>query len=222
MSLFASFAGSRATSARLTISSWGAAVADVQLADDAEVAPRGTLTIGDLSLVMSTLRGGAFAGSRALRLVGGAGGWRTVAPRQAYADPKGVKLATVVRDVAAKVGETVSFASDFASRLLGQFWARADAPASEVLALTVGRSWYVDPAGVTQIGERPTTTIASGFDVLDFRPNLGLVVIATETLAPWVPGAVFKSPLLAAPLTASSVTIALNPKGKLRVEVLTA
>lgn len=222
MTLFASYAGSRVVSARVTIPAWGAWVADVALADEAEVSSRGTLVIGDVSLVGAVLRGGVYAGQRTLRLVGGAGGWRNTIPRQFYADPLGVRLGTVLKDVASKVGETVALTGTYAVQLLGFFWSRAQAPASEVLALTVPHAWYVDSAGVTQIGNRPASTITTGFDVTDYKPHLGLVTVATETMSVWQPGAMFTNPLLPAPLTAGSVTIAMDPKGRLRLEVLTA
>ena len=223
MTLFASYAGSRVTAGRITTSASGAWVGDLMLADDSDVPTRGTLTIADLTLVGAVTRGGPFAGSRALRLVGGAGGWRNELPALPYAKPQGVRLATVLGDAAAAVGERVVLSAAYATRVLGVAWVRARMPASQVLALTVGRAWWVDPAGVTQVGDRPTSAvIASGFTVTNYQHNLGLVTIATETLAPWQPGATFRDVLLGtAPLTASSVTIALDPRGKLRLEVLT-
>lgn len=224
MAAFDAFATSRIVSARITLPSWGAACGDAQLADDDAVPERGALTIGNLSLVMTAIRGatpsGAFAGSRALRLVAGAGGWRQPAARAMYADVNGVRLATILRDVAAKVGEAVSLAAPYATNVVGLFWAREEAPASRTLRNTVGTAWYVDAAGVTQIGDRPTVPITSEF-VPTFKPELGLWTIATEDPLSWVPGATFTTPLVPGTHTVSSVSVVLADS-KLRLEVLTA
>lgn len=226
MALFASLADSRVVTARVTLPAWGRATADVRLADDDALPPGPVLlTIGNLSLAMTSVpdRDGPFAGSRSVRLVAGMGGWSNdVAARfYAFAQP-GVRLATVLRDVAAEVGETivVSAAQD---RSIGPFFARAAGPASRVLAALVGReAWWIDPAGVTRIGERTATAIVSDFDIPEggYTPSARSVVIATEDLASWQPGAVFEHRLLDVPLQVCSTRIDLAPNGRLRLEVL--
>lgn len=224
MAYYASLNGTlRVQAAFILRGSWGAWSGDVLLAEDTAITGPVVLAIGNLTLVGAAYRGsgpeGAFAGSRAVRLVGGAGGWRTTAPRQFYADTNGVKLSTVLRDVSRLVGETVNLptASD---RVLGQFWNRAEAPASRTLALTVGEGWYIDDLGVTQIGEWPEVPVTSAFTLEDFYPAQGKALIATEDPLAWRPGTVFQGPTLDVPLTASSTRFALHPDGRLRVEVL--
>jgi hypothetical protein len=220
---FDAYGSSRIVSARITLPAWGAAVGDAQLADDAAVPARATLTIGNLALVMTARRGGgaagAFAGSRGLRLVAGADGWRQTCPRQFYADPLGIKLATVLRDAAVKVGESVALSSAYASRAVGVFWSREEAPASRTLKNTIGNAWWIDALGVTQIGERPTTRITSAF-VPTFDPARGQWTIATEDPLSWRPGATFTTPLVTGTHTVSSVSLVLADS-KLRLEVLT-
>ncbi len=220
MPAFDAFAGSRITSARITRGAWGAASGDVAFAEDTAVATRGTLTIGNASLVMAVHRQGGYGGSRSARLVAGAGGWLTTAPRQFYRNPLGIKLSTVLRDVAARVGESVVLSAPFASQVVGVFWSREEAPASRTLGSTVGKSWYVDAAGVTQIGTWPTVAIASAFDVTEYDPARGLYTIATEDPAAWVPGATFtKPPIVPGVVTVSSVSIVLDDEQRLRLEV---
>lgn len=221
MALFAEYAGSRVVSARITLPASGCWVADVYFADETAVAATGVLRVETLSLVGTVLRGAAFAGARSARIVGGYGGWRRPLPALPYAKPQGVRLATVIGDAAAAVGERVNLLGSYATQVLGQRWVRAAARASLVLSQTVQRAWWVAPDGVTQIGERPTAVVNQGFDIINWQPNIGLATLATEALATWQPGIVFRSPILPAPLTATSVTINMDPKGVLRLEVLT-
>lgn len=224
MTLYASYAGSRCVSARVTLPPWGAWTADLLLSDEGVVAPRGPLVIGNLTLVGAVLPGrdAPFAGSRSVRLVGGAGGWYRPVGARFYAKPQGIRLATILGDVASEVGETVVLSTAFSSRVVGQFWARSSGQASSVLGVSVARSWWVDDAGVTQIGERPPSTVSSPFDMTGpgYRGDLGMVMIATEDPFAWRPGAVFRSQLLPRPLTAASVSIHLPADAAMRLEVL--
>lgn len=210
----------RVTSGRVHIGAWGAPTAVVQVAEDTLVPTSGVLTIGDFSQACAVEKTGAYGGSRGIWLVAGANGWRKTIRRQFYSDTNGVKLASVLRDAAQLAGESVALGSAFAGRVLGQFWNREEAPASRSLALTVGSSWWIDPLGVTQIGDRPTSVIAVDFDpVAPIRPELGSYTIATEDLLPWLPGATFTKPgIIDDVLTVSSVSIVFGTK--LRLEVL--
>ncbi len=223
MSLFADYGGSRVTSARVHLPAWGAPSAVVQLASDEAITSPATLTIGDFAAVMSVARTGPYGGSRGAWLVAGANGWSRTIRRQFYRDTtNGVRLSSVLRDAAALVGETVLVLPGD-DRILGQFWARQEDAAAMVLARTVGTSWWIDPLGVTQLGDRPSSVIGVDFDPVDpIRLELGTVTIATEDLAPWVPGASFTKPgILDDALTISSVSITMAVGGKLRLEVLT-
>lgn len=212
----------RVTAARVSLPAWGCPVAVAQVAEDTLVPTTGVLVLGDFSQVMTVEETGPYGGSRGIWLVGGANGWKKTIRRQFYSNAQGIKLASVLGDAAALAGESLSLGASFASQVLGQFWNREEAPASRTLALTVGQSWWVDPLGVTQIGDRPTSAIAVDFDpVAPIRPELGTYTIATEDLLPWVPGATFSKPgILDDVLTISSVSISMMVGGKLRLEVM--
>lgn len=212
----------RVMNGRVHLPAWGAPTAVVQLAEDDPIPTTGALRIGDFSQAMTVEKTGPYGGSRGVFLVAGANGWKRTIRRQFYSNSQGVKLASVLGDAAKLCGETVSLGSDFAARVVGEFWARAEAPASHTLDRTVGQSWWINPLGVTQIGDRPASVIEVDFDpVAPIRPELGVYTIATEDLLPWVPGATFtKSGILDEPLTISSVSIVLSVGGKLRLEVL--
>lgn len=224
MAVFASYAGSRLVTARLTLPPWGAWTADLLLASDGEVPTTGALVIGNLTLIGAVLPGrdGPFAGSRTVRLVGGAGGWQRTIGARFYAKTQGVRLATIITDAAAEVGETVAIGAAYSSRVAGLFWSRPAGQAVNVLANTVQRAWWIDDAGVTQIGDRPTTYVRSPFDLTGpgYRGDLAQVTIATEDPLSWRPGAVFRSELLPRPLQAASVSMHMAADGVLRAEVL--
>lgn len=216
---FASFAGSRATSGALTIPLYGMWSADVAIASDGALADEGELKIGDLSLVGHVFRGAAYAGSRAARLAAGHGGWRKSVTAKPYRLPNGVPKSMVLRDAAREVRETVNVPNDGP---VGTFFLRNAGPASDVLRALAGANWYVDAKGVTQIAAWPTKTIGSAFDVIDHKPDAGIVVIATETYAPWLPGASFSSPFLGdATYTIGGVRVFFTSEGVTRLEVLT-
>jgi hypothetical protein len=215
--LYAAYAGVRVVSGTLSIPYWGAPSADVVLATADDVPASGVLKVGNLSLACSLVRpSAAFAGQRSLRLVGGAGGWRQSVPPRAYASPGGVPLSMVLGDVAVEVGERVVVASD---GMVGAYYMREAGPASRVLRQLAGMQWWVDMGGVTRVGPRTTSTIATRFDAEKYAAGVGLFSVATEDLASWQPGASFSSTLIA-PTTVSSVSIRMAADGKHRLDVL--
>jgi hypothetical protein len=223
VTFFASFGDLRAESLRLTLPAFGRWTADVHFAVDSALPDTPLpLTVGNLALLGSVVRGGPFAGSRSARIVGGFGGWGESLPARWYALTSGVRLSAVLKDAAMAVGESavVPAAQD---RNVGPFFARLAGPASRVLAVLVGRAgWYIDALGLTRLGDRESIQVTSAFSIPDigYRPNVGHITIATEDLLSWQPGAVFSSDLLETPLQVSSATINLEPKGRLRLEVL--
>jgi hypothetical protein len=123
----------------------------------------------------------------------------------------------VLRDLATEVGETVALPTDF---IIGPFFVREAAPAGRILRQVVGREWYVDEAGVTQIGARPASAILSDFQIVNYVGGTGKAIIATERLADWMPGRTFAglgSPTVKA---ISSSSISVTNDGVARVEVL--
>lgn len=212
---FATANGVRVVTASIGIPLVGAWVADVMLEEPSTLTAPVTLVVGNLSLVGAVYRQGAFAGQQRARLVAGGGGWMKSTPEQAYANPSGVLLSTVLRDAAALVGEQVAIAQD---RSLGAFFTRANDPAAYLLRELVDGAWYVDGAGVTQIGQRPTPTITSPFTVQAFDPGTGMYAIATEDLASWLPGASFAGPTASG--TIAWTRLEVENSGTLRLHVL--
>lgn len=200
------------------MATFGAWVADATLAEDAEVPVLCSLTIANLTLAGAVMRQAPFAGQRTARLVGGFGGWRRPVGARSYQNPAGIPLSMILRDAAMEVGERVAIAND---ALVGTDFVRESAAASRVLRQIVGRSWWVDAAGVTRLGPRPSSTVASEYSAVAFSGALGRFLVATEDLAAWLPGAAFASKLVPTS-TVSSMSVAMDRDGKLRLEVLAA
>lgn len=225
MSFFASANGQQIVSGTLLIPLVGVWTADLQLAASQALTGPVSVVIGNLTLQGFAYRSQSYGGQTRARLVGGYGGWRKPIPAQGYGTNQGVKLSTVLQDAATACGEQVSI---FADVTVGQAFARvafASSVASDVLwqmiALGLMDAWYVAPSGVTQTGPWPETTVATPFIPSDQRPDEGLISIATEDYASWMPGASFTHPLLTGSYTSAGVQYVWDDEGQFRFEVLT-
>lgn len=215
--LFFSVNGVRATSGVITIPYYGLWVADVVLATTTPVSNLCSLVVGNLTLQGAAYRMASFAGARSVRLTGGYGGWRNPVPFQEYSNPGGVRLSTVLGDAARSVGERVAVQADVS---LGTYWFREAAPASRVLRLLAGPTWWVDPAGITQVGTRTSTAITSQYLINDWSGAKGKFEVSTEDYASWMPGNTFSNELVTTPQTISMTIIEADNDGVLRLQVL--
>jgi hypothetical protein len=159
--------GARALSVRLFIPERGAWLADVDLDPElGTTAPTGkvTLTIGAGQLVgtVDPRFSGRFASGARLRVVAGGGGWDHPTKAQHFHNDAGVKDSVVESRTAAAVGETMNVPSPAS---LGADFARDTGAAARVFE---DRDWYVDLAGVTQAGLRPTSAPDATLEVLGY------------------------------------------------------
>ena len=217
MALYASIGASRVVTLAMTMGTFGTWVADCALADATDVGTSVTLTVANLNLEATVFRQSAFAGVRTVRVIGGAAGWRKQLAPRAYQNPAGVPKAMVLKDAAIEVGESLA---NTPSGNVGVDWAREAGPASRLLKQVVGRAWWVDPAGKTHFGPRPSTSITSAFQVVSYDGARGILRIATEDVASWLPGAKFSNATVPQAQTISSVSIHADKGGKLRLDVL--
>jgi hypothetical protein len=171
-------------------------------------------------------RSDPYGGQVRARLVGGFGGWRQRVQSQGYGTPTGIKLSTVLHDVARLVGEAVQVDADVG---IGNAFVRVNFTTSvasdvlwQMLAQAFIPAWRIDPAGTTQLTPWPTVKIITPFTVTDQKPDEGVVTIATEDYASWMPGAQFTSPLVEGTFTSAGVHYVWDNDGKFRFEVLTA
>lgn len=214
---FLALNGRRIVSGRITMPYYGAWVADVTIAV-ADVLPLASvLAFGDLTLTGTVYRMASFSGSRSARIVGGAAGWRKTIKAQGYSNPAGVRASLVLGDAAAAVGETVNLASDF---IVGKAYVRETAPAERLLRQLAGPTWWIDPAGVTQIGTRASGAITSPFLINDWSGGKGWFSVSTEKISDWMPGRSFSNSNVSNPQQIGMVTFLADNDGKLRVNVL--
>lgn len=217
---FASLAGVRIVAGMISIPLTGAMVGDVSLATDQALPERFAVVVGNLTMQAAAYRQGLFAGTRTVRFVGGAGGWRRNVPFYQYSRSAGVQLSTVLGDAARAVGERVSING---SVNLGRYWVREAAPAARLLHVVAGDRWFVDPQGVTQVlRDRSDAMVTSPFQVIGQACGQGRVEVTAEDYASWLPGRRFKTPLLAVPFRNCGVYFRFDSAGKMRLEVMTA
>jgi len=213
--------GQAIVSGQLLIPLVGMWTADLVLAGSGTLSGACTVTIGNLTLQGTVYRSDQYGGQTRARLVAGGGGWRGLLTSQGYGGGS-VKLSTVLSDAASLAGEKVNVPND---TNVGTAWVRPAAEASDILWQCVAQglipAWYVDATGTTQAASWPASTISTAFTVIDQKPDEGLVVIATEDYASWMPGCSFSAPQLNTTQTSAGVHYVWDGEGKFRFEVLT-
>jgi hypothetical protein len=186
----ASVNGITASRMRVNVPAWGAPWVDVDLTEETALAAGNAVTVvlADLTISGVVVSGGSNGGRSAYHIVGGKGGWNRELPAgRPYADDLGIKVSTVLGDAARAAGETLA---DVPDTRLGPRFARIVGPASRVLHELAPRNWYVDFAGVTHIGQRPTTTYTGDDPRTRVDKALGVIDLAVESLAGLVPGVI--------------------------------
>lgn len=210
--------GKRGATAKVVVPFYGIPFASVELAQADSVATKTKLVLADLTLTCAVHRSAPYGGSRTALVVGGYGGWRQKVSAQSYQNDDGVTLSMVLGDVAGAVGEQIAIAQD---RVLGSHYTRDAAQASKLLRLLAGEAWWVDAAGVTQIGTRTSSAITTTFQVVKFDGARGIAEIATESVKDWMPGRTFAGVGVPGTQTIAMTSIDVTNDGKLRVRVLT-
>jgi hypothetical protein len=171
---YATVAGKPVSALRIVVCNTGPWYAEADMPDDSPLGDGPiTITIGTLTLIGTMRAGGAFALQRTVRIVAGADGWSDPIKAVGYHNDAGVKARLVAEDAARAVGETIG---DFvpAAERLGVDYARQMTVASRALEDAVGDSvaWWVDYAGVTQAGPRPTAALSDDvYEVLAYDPR---------------------------------------------------
>jgi hypothetical protein len=181
----ATLAGFAVTTCRVQIPAFGLPFADVEIVSPETLTGSVTLVLADLTLVGTVLSGGAFQGRARYRIVGGAGGWGATVAAKSYANDLGVKHSTVLTDVANACGESLG---TIPAATAGPAYVRANAPAVTVLDGLFPGAWYVDEAGVTQIGARAVTTYKGGAPRTAVDLGDGRIELAADAIATLLPG----------------------------------
>jgi len=173
---------------RVQIPAWGAWWADVDLSDDAVLSGAVTLLVGDAEFSGTIVSGGVSDGRAAYRVVGGAGGLGRTLPARGYHDADGVRVSTVVGDLASEAGESIVGAS---SARRGPHYARPAQAACVTLAELAPQSWYVASDGVVHVGARPEVAYAGDAPRVRVDSSGGVIDFAVDSDVPtFVPGLV--------------------------------
>ena len=184
--MIANLDGHTVTHAKLWVPAWGLPWAEVSLDEEVTLSGQVTLTIADLTQLVTVVSGGPNVGRSHYRLVGGHGGWgRTIAEKN-YVNDAGVKLSTVLGDAATAAGER--FAEALPTTRIGTAWVRESGPAALALEHLATAAWYVDPEGLTRLGARAATTLAAEYTASRVDLANGSTTLAADSIAGIVPG----------------------------------
>jgi hypothetical protein len=210
---FASVNGQRLTGFRLVVGNVGPWFAECDLEEAPALTGRVTITLGKQQLVGTVVaqQDGSFGLQQKCRIVGGANGWgRSLAPKN-YHNDAGVKAQLIAADAAREVGETLGQFVPAVERV-GNDYVRRAALASSVLeqACGAGVAWWIDYAGVTHAGPRPSSPAAmADYEVLAFDPRTRVVTLAVDDPGAIVIGSVL-SERLDAPQTVRDLELYLD------------
>lgn len=181
---------------RLTLPRTGAWWADVSIADAVDLVGPVTLVLADMTLRGTLWRGQKWAGSTRARIFAGGGGWGRIIPARGYQSAQGLQLAPILGDAARECGETMG---SVAAASVGLNYGRQRAAASQVFSLLRAlpgyTRWWVDDAGVTQIGTRPGGLIQSALQVDNYQANEGKLTISADVLTQIRPGRTLSDPV---------------------------
>lgn len=165
---------------------WGLWTADCVVAADKVLAGAARINLAGLELTGTIVSGGVYQERGYYQVVAGAGGWRSTVQAKSYRNEAGVKLSSVVSDVAAACGETIGAVTD---RRIGPGYFRARGEAARTMDLLASELWYVDETGVTHVQARPASEFAQPHYTINVMPSGGGKTIASESIAGLVPGA---------------------------------
>lgn len=209
---FLTLDGRRATAVSLHVPSRGVWFADVDLDGDATLEGAVEVVVGSLTLTgtIAPAFSGVFQLGARYRVLGGAGGWSKPVDARHYHNDAGIKLSTVLGDLAREVGETISVQSA-ADVVIGVDFVRERAPARRTLEalLSADASWWVRYDGITEVGARAVVDVGAGVEILDYDPRTRLATLSADDFAPVVIGS-----RLTARLTAPVVVRELDAEAK--------
>lgn len=157
---------------------------------------RATVQIGDATLIgtfVPSLSGSFQLQSRAV-IVGGNAGWRQVVDRAHEHSDAGVRARNIITKLAGQVGEPLGNVDT--DIVVGVDYVRVRGPASTAMdQLCIGATWWLDDAGVTNVGTRPEVEIAGAYEVLDYEPRWKVATVTADRIDQVVPGCVLRNRL---------------------------
>lgn len=199
----------RVTKAHVYVPNVGPWFADIDLEDSTELSGRVSITLGSLVLSGSvdSSAAGVFAELRRARVVAGGGGWGKALPGRYYHNDASVRALNVVQDVAREAGETLGgFAP--ARTSVGADYVRTSGPGSRTIEDVSEAPWWVDYAGLTQVGPRPAIVLdSSKFSLLEFDARTRIATLAVDALGDVQIGSTLVDPRLDGPQVVREIEI---------------
>jgi len=198
---FAAINGERLTRCTLHVPPRGAwhALCDFEAAP--QLGARVSLQLGGLTLAGAPVAayGGVHAEQRLAIVVGGAGAWGAEVRARAYHNDASVKALLVAEDVAREIGESIGTFAPASERIGIDYVRDAGRAASRVLEDVIGDvGWFVDFAGVTHVGQRPTAPalLERDYKILDFDARERVATLQLSDPSKLAIGTVLASPAI--------------------------
>ena len=192
--------------------------AEVEFIEAPALSGQITINVGAETLIGTIIptEDGTFGLKRRSLVVAGAGAWGTVLQPKHYHNDAGVKAQLIAADAAREAGETLGNFVPTAERLTVDY-VRAEGPASLALLTAAGGApWWVDYAGATHVGPRPSAAVdAAAYEVLAFNPHTRRGTLAVDTLGAVGIGSIV-SERLDTPQAIRELTITVNGHDGLR------
>lgn len=171
----------------VTIPRWGITTIDAVTLGDDDLAGRSlTFAHRSLELTCTVIDGGVQRQRGHWLCVVGAGKWSTSVAARGYRNAAGVKLSTVVGDVAREIGEQTG---TLPTTQIGPAYDRREGEASRTLDAVAPEGWYVDEAGKLQIGLRSASSYGGEYVLEDRAPNGQLLTVLAPDWSELLPGA---------------------------------
>lgn len=217
----ATIGNQRSTRGQLYVPSYGAWTAYVHTDNETLLSGVATVSIGDLTMTGTIVPGqSGISASEGYYAVQGGIAWETRIGQRAYQTDasSGVRLKTILRDIAQDAGvdvATVDFPPDVRA---GSSWERLPGLARSALDVLrdsgLAPPWYLTPAGRTVFAARATGEIREGARVKRRSLDLGIRYLQVDSYAPWVPGLSFEGATIGAVRfrwTSETATVELHP-----------
>lgn len=215
---FAHVAGVSAEPLTIRVPPSGPWYAEAELESDTPIAGRVDVMVGSVTFKGSVDVHGRFGSRGATRVVAGAGSWASTVTKKHYHSDAGVRTSLVAGDLAREVGETLANSIFPGSERVGIDFVRAKGPASRALRQAIGTaSWWVDYAGITQVGRRVPTEVTADYEVLTADPHARTATISVDSVDAIQVGSILRDKL-PDPLVVWGLTIRVAA-GKVRIEV---
>lgn len=174
----------------ISIPQWGIWCADL-LVDTTQENITGIciLRIGD-TILSGHAQSRSFQSRLFVRVVGGAGAWVSMVSARAYRNDATISKATIIKHLAAEVGEHII--DDDVSGLgsMGTRYLRPHCMASTVLQSVVPNGWHIDTDGITRFIPWPKRT--SRAEVLSVALAMPSAIVAIEDIVDVLPGAILR------------------------------